>query len=381
MTKEDSITLILPSPVCIAGQVFQGQVKFYFPTLQSEEVEEVHVKLRGSVIFDKNHHGRSSDWEGQELVRQNVSIWSRGQVYPPSGSHTLIIPFEFQLPSYLPPSCHFENNKHCGMVGYVVEVVGVRSGMFKLNRRLTRPISLVPPDPIGAQIRHVLQMGDWGGSWTTVKKQDNIRRGLWGPLSHVMMEFQYPSMKAFPLNTKIPFIIRVVTRSKPMKRDECESSGENIFPCPPRSPKDVELTLRRWVRLQGRVHVYENIQSYASLGGLGSSGPKETSPQIDVMDKLWVPDEYDKSMGHWVQESIIRSSFMLRCSPTFRITLISISYSMYVRVGFPGIGNDLSEDIPIQIGSGVLMPPNPYRVQPADAPPYEGPPPPLDLPP
>ncbi|KAL4247580.1 Arrestin domain-containing protein [Abortiporus biennis] len=348
MTKEDSITLILPSPVCIAGQVFQGQVKFYFPTLQSEEVEEVHVKLRGSVIvkFDKNHHGRSSDWEGQELVKQNVSIWSRGQVYPPSGSHTLIIPFEFQLPSYLPPSCHFENNKHCGMVGYVVEVVGVRSGMFKLNRRLTRPISLVPPDPIGAQIRHVLQMGDWGGSWTMVKKQDNIRRGLWGPLSHVMMEFQYPSMKAFPLNTKIPFIIRVVTRSKPMKRDECECR--------------IDTT---------------------SLGGLGSSGPKETSPQIDVMDKLWVPDEYDKSMGHWVQESIIQSSFMLRCSPTFRITLISISYSMYVRVGFPGIGNDLSEDIPIQIGSGVLMPPNPYRVQPADAPPYEGPPPPLDLPP
>ncbi len=61
---------------------------------------------------------------------------------------------------------------------------------------------------------------------------------------------------------------------------------------------------------------------------------------------------------------------------TVLMTLLPLQNNLRIKVGFPGIGNNLEADIPIEITSG-LVTPSPE----AEAPPYDGPPGPLDLPP
>lgn len=42
-----ALTIRCPQSIFVAGGVVEGQVEFYFPLIQTDEVEEVHIKLRG----------------------------------------------------------------------------------------------------------------------------------------------------------------------------------------------------------------------------------------------------------------------------------------------------------------------------------------------
>lgn len=44
-----AIALKYNSVLRVAGEVIEGEVHLHFPTLMKDKVEEVHVKLRGSV--------------------------------------------------------------------------------------------------------------------------------------------------------------------------------------------------------------------------------------------------------------------------------------------------------------------------------------------
>ena len=49
MGDDEPISVIFDPHVRVAGEVIQGEVHLNFPLLQKDKVEEVHVKLRGSV--------------------------------------------------------------------------------------------------------------------------------------------------------------------------------------------------------------------------------------------------------------------------------------------------------------------------------------------
>jgi len=47
----DCLVLHVPQQVLVAGGAVQGQVELNFPLLQSHQVEEIHIKLRGCGTF------------------------------------------------------------------------------------------------------------------------------------------------------------------------------------------------------------------------------------------------------------------------------------------------------------------------------------------
>ena len=123
------------------------------------------------------------DFQTRELVREDVTVWTKGSAYTPDGTHLLRFPFQFRLP----PSCHHDSYQGRGTVAYRVEAVGVREGILHRNRRVAEAISVVPADPTGAQMKQLLEAG-WNGRWQAVQEEDKIRRGLWGGYAKVHVQ-------------------------------------------------------------------------------------------------------------------------------------------------------------------------------------------------
>lgn len=123
-----------------------------------------------------------------DLIHKTESVWWKGSnTYPSPGSHTLRIPFRFVLPDILPPSCVVADvgRRWWGTVGYTVALVGKRPRL-RLNRRVLSPFPVLPHHAQGAGIRSALNMpGGWSGDWTKIRRQNKIRRGLWGEYATV----------------------------------------------------------------------------------------------------------------------------------------------------------------------------------------------------
>lgn len=126
-----------------------------------------------------------------ELVRQNVSVWRKGTAYPAPDTHILSLPFRFILPDQLLPSCEYNGGRRSGAVAYSIEVVGTRSGLH-FNKRIQRPLALLPPDQKGAELSRQLRSG-WTGPWRTVRFTRSVRKGIWGSYSHVTMNVRRSS--------------------------------------------------------------------------------------------------------------------------------------------------------------------------------------------
>lgn len=130
--------------------------------------------------------------ERQKILNEFLTVWTKGTLYPTPGSDTLRLPFQFQLPVDIPPSFQFNANYKHGIVGYYIDVVGVRKGAFSSNRRIYKPFAVVRHDPASASIRAALQNG-WTGDWDVTERVAKIRRGLWGEHADVRMEVR-PNM-------------------------------------------------------------------------------------------------------------------------------------------------------------------------------------------
>ena len=118
-------------------------------------------------IFGQSYQLR---WQQQEieLVKENVSVWTKGSAYPPSGSDILRVPFQLQLPLNIQPSFEMSSFYKEGFIGYFVEVIGSRRGVLVPNRRIVRPFAVVTSDPEGVSLRESLLAGWTGAVGTSV---------------------------------------------------------------------------------------------------------------------------------------------------------------------------------------------------------------------
>jgi len=184
----ESISLTVANQIRVAGSNLSGEVELNFPLIQEEQLEEVHVKLRGSV-YTLIGQIRTDLTETEEifLVREETSVWTRGSAYPPPDSHVLRIPFSFTLPHHTPPSCDYSAIDGRAVVRYIIEAVGVRPGALRMNKRVFRSIAVLPADPAGARIRSALRLG-WTGGWASVTKEKQIRASLFGGHAIVKLE-------------------------------------------------------------------------------------------------------------------------------------------------------------------------------------------------
>ncbi|KZT07060.1 uncharacterized protein LAESUDRAFT_652064 [Laetiporus sulphureus 93-53] len=330
----------------LAGDVFYGTVELNFRALQEEQVEEVHVKLRGyaaTSIFRNNQRARQI----VELVRLDQSLWTRGTLYPPPGSDVLSIPFRFLLPAELPPSFIFRHPVADAYIRYHVEAVGVRPGLLKMNKRCLRPFIVFTPDEAGSLVKPELQIGQlWTGAWLTATEHKRIRRAFWGDYGDVQLEFKRPSAVVYPVLSDIPFVITIATISKPIKLED----GKKPWPSPPLEPSAVHLELKHTVWVQAGIWDQTSTQTLTSLGGMGGS---IGSVSIETHEDEWLPDDEDKKKGRWRKKVSFSSSFKLKHTPTFNFPFITLEYFLHVKVHFGGLLNSLSIDIPTTVGSGM----------------------------
>ncbi|KAH8082826.1 hypothetical protein BXZ70DRAFT_900966 [Cristinia sonorae] len=358
-----SLKLNLPSGIYVGGQTLRGEAELHFPLVNQEGLEEVHVKLRGSIftyatVSRQLGKQRFVHRQTVPVVSENVSLWSRASNRIPSDNDVLRIPFEFKIPLNAPPSCHYDAMSKHGRVGYFVELVGARQGVLAKSRRVVRPISVVPEDLQGEQVVMALRGLDTPLALQTKVAEKKIRRGIFGEYANTRLELSFPKAQTYPLFTPIPYTLRVVTVTKPMKKEEEEKKP--LFPAPPSQPGEVEFRLHRNVFLKAKVFEEDGDEKVTTLGGLETATSAAVSGvpvDVQVKEKVWTPSAKEKHLGTWTQETTFRSAFLFKCPPTFEAENMHVKYSIKVRIDFPGIGNDLEIEIPIAISSGLSAAP------------------------
>ncbi|KAH9932868.1 uncharacterized protein B0H18DRAFT_984356 [Fomitopsis serialis] len=391
----ESIQVALSSHTCTAGGAVSGE---------QEQIEEVHVKFRGSVYtFISPARTDLNETREIDIVRDQVSVWSRGSAYPPPDSHNLSIPFVFNVSSNIPPSYESTALECRAVVRYGVEAVGVRPGALRLNRRVFIPVIGLPADAPGAPLRAILQSG-WTGAWNAEIKHKQVRPGFWGEHADVSVEFKYPAVKTMVLFAAVPFTLTVVTTSKSCKRTP---EKKPMWPAPPDKPEDVRVELRRTAYVRTSHLTWTQNDRLSLLGNLGEAG-KGKDVQTVLAEKEWLPINGMDLKGKWRQRTSFSSTFSLSCPPSFHFPTLSVEvrvssplishhvftrglsqYNITVVVPLSGLNNTVRLDIPITVSSGMVPRPTvdvpDYTAPPPGAPPddadYLAPPPTLDLPP
>ncbi|KAH8082834.1 hypothetical protein BXZ70DRAFT_588429 [Cristinia sonorae] len=347
------------SGIYLAGQVISGEAILNFPVIIEDDIEEVHVKFRGTLFVNitehKPGHGNTpartkNHQKTKSLVEQEITLWNRSNGTP---NTKIAYPFSFRLPDEVLPSsfCGWGSNR--GHVTYFIKIVGVRDGMLHRNRREYVPLQVLAPDFQGAMVAKGLRQRIPYPT-RTYDTHKEIRKGIFGDYSNVTLQFVLPDFATFPLFTPIPYILRVITLTKPQKRDEEDERDENLYPAPPKTPSEATLRLMRLANIRpGLLHSFTSNDELDHLGGLGEgTGPK---PSVHVNEKKWMPKGTKE--GSWLQESTLQGAFVLTRPPGFQEDLMSVSYSLFLEVKFPGLimSSDVELNIPITVSSGLPM--------------------------
>ncbi|KAH9950292.1 hypothetical protein B0H21DRAFT_566041 [Amylocystis lapponica] len=347
MTSKQPFRFHTLPQLCVAGGTAAGELELDIPLLLAKGMEEILVKLRGSVHTEIR--GKSGTMqETSQLVQLSISLWKRGTAHTASEPHTTRIPFEFALPSTLPPSFDFMGMDTKAVIRYFIELVGVRPGTFRMNKKCIFPLAVVPSDPHGAELHSALQFG-WDGPWTTVRREGQVRKALWGEYAKAEVELTLPTIDQFPLFTPIPYSMKVITFSKTMRRtDACRDKA--IFPAPPLHPREIEFFLRRSTNICAQAW---EVSSGERVHCLGSMCDRNSAVHVSNAEKVWIALSDDPEKGMWKQEATFSHAIELKCSPTFRMDTITNEYSLHAEVSFGGLSNKVAINIPIVIISSM----------------------------
>ncbi|KAI0638685.1 hypothetical protein C8Q77DRAFT_1154295 [Trametes polyzona] len=358
------IVVHLARALYLDDSAIEGEVELDFRRLVEDKIEEVHVKLRGlaRTVITK---GQTTMSQTIELVRDDVSIWSKGGAYPLPGNDTLCIPFRFHLPKNLYPSCQYAKWGQRGRIRYALSAVGVRPGALKFNSRVHVPIALVPKDAQGASLREKIVVATSIGvplPWRTEIKEEKMRRGLWGDYATAQVELKIPQISSYPLHVPIPFVVKIKTISTPLTRAKADAhpADKPVFPPVPLNYDQVAFKLRHHLRLKARIckeKQTNDVHVFARRPG------RDMVVEEEVPARKWIPFEGEErgdadpeTKGTWVQEATFKSTFRLDCPPTFAIEIIKLDHFLSLNVPFPGVGNDVLVEVPITVTSGIDAP-------------------------
>ncbi|RDX47805.1 hypothetical protein OH76DRAFT_1484486 [Lentinus brumalis] len=349
-----ALRLSLPSMVYCAGSNVEGEVLLDFRQLREEDIQQVQVKLRGSV-HTMIKRDKTTLRETIPLVYVSLDLWTQGSAYPLPGTDTIRLPFRFRLPDNLPPSFHYSGWQKSAYVLYELTIVGVRPGTFQFNKKLRMPLAVVPKDTIGKNLRNgIASLG-----WRKGERTEKIRRGLWGDYSTAHVELLFPDMPVLPLFVDIPFIINVTTTTAPLTRAKADAHPEDrpIFPSPP-TISEIDFRLVRFMKIRAERFSTECIDDLLGARRV----PSRMVVDKDLPPREWVVVESggekgsEAEKGTWVQRARFRTSVRLSVPPTFVSPTIECLYTLDLKVPFPGISNDVRIDVPVTIVSGIDAP-------------------------
>ncbi|KAM5542507.1 hypothetical protein V8D89_003966 [Ganoderma adspersum] len=347
--------LHIPPAVYVSGSTLEGEVEINLRELNEDEVEEVHVELRGS-SYTWMSRGTITLQETVDLANDDVCVWTRSGPYPPPGSDTVRVPFRFTIPERIPPSFSYWTIFQGTHVRYSVAAVGVRKGALTVNKRHLIPLPILPRDEVGAAVKDAYA----SHGWKTFTAEDKIRKGLWGDYSKVHVELALPNIQSLPLFSDIPYLITVTTTTAPISHGKAHSGEKEreIFPPVPRDPHEIEFELHRLVKFTAKIVPGLASEDVATVLGGKSEKRPQVPVAIDFPARQWVPSDGGENTGtgSWVQRGMYRSTLRLNCPPTFTVDNIDASYTLTVKVPFPGIGNSVKLEVPVVITSGITKP-------------------------
>ncbi|KAF7350989.1 Arrestin-N domain-containing protein [Mycena sanguinolenta] len=376
-----AFVLYFPDAVRVAGETIQGRVELNVALAQDEGIEDLHVNLRGSIvttIIESNFDGSNTKHERAiELINSEKLLWERGTAFPDPGSHILVLPFKFKLPTDLPPSFHLCVLHHEAIISYTLEVVGSRPGLFRKDHLVRKIFPVLPAaSPTQVLAKKSLKRG-WNGVWKTISIERKIRQGIWGDHSHARIEVKIPDLESFPRATALPLTLCIETRTKSMARTNSPEDKPNkpMFPAPPTQTGDVELFFEREASIRAQRQNGTAIDSFRTYGAFGDPSNSVQS----AIEAEWIPDPERQNYGVWKRTVRFETKVTLPFAPTFSTETIECKYFLNFAVAFPGMGNNVELHVPIQLDPAHACPS--FAMNYADVPP-EGPPPPLDeLPP
>nr|GAT56176.1 predicted protein [Mycena chlorophos] len=339
-------TLCCPDTVRVAGETIEGHVELDLHRAQQDGVEDVSITLKGSVIttiHETNTDG--SDTKHQStipLIDTTTSLWQRGAAFPLPGSHILDLPFEFQLPSSLPPSFHFAVHHHKVSINYTMEILGSRPGLLRKDRRITKTFAVLPAaSPTQIEAKLSLKQG-WVGPWKTTVSEMKVRQGLCGGFGFARLEVEMPKLHSFPRATPVPLQIMVETRTKPMLRTKqpFDKHQKPLFPSPPDDIGRLKLNFCRETKMLAHRRSATRTDSHC----ISSATAKAvTSPPAE-----WIPDSEHPERGVWKRSVQFHSTICLPFAPTFATETVQCKYYLRLDLPFPG-RNNLSVYVPIRL--------------------------------
>ncbi|KAI0650969.1 hypothetical protein C8Q79DRAFT_1007179 [Trametes meyenii] len=359
LSKPSGISVHLPPALYVSGHWVEGKVELNLEQLQQDNIQEVHVKLRG-YAFTSYVINTTVMVERVPLVPDEASqsLWSRGSAQYPSGSRTVRVPFRLEVPLDAPPSFKYSSlmKNGSGSIRYAVTAVGVRPGALHVNRRARVTLALVPKDLVGLSVRERLSaLGDGQISqWRTESKEEKIRRGLWGDYSTVQVQLSIPDEPVLPLFTPVPVIIKVQSTTPPSAHRKAEGSNSDkpVFPPVPDAYNKLEFKLERKSFVSAQKIYHEKSVSDVVVFSKQSSAVVNA----DVPEKEWVPLDSGSSKGSWVQRAMFKTTIRLDCPPSFAIDSVKCEYRLVVQVPFPGVGNNVEVVMPVTVTSGIDVP-------------------------
>ncbi|KAJ7655367.1 hypothetical protein B0H17DRAFT_1099100 [Mycena rosella] len=378
----------------VAGETIRGRVDLNVALAQEENLEHLRIKFRGTIrtqITTSNGNSTVDHNQTVVLIHTNLPLWSQGIAFPEPGSHILSCSFQFLLPESLPPSFHCWGWHRNATISYSLEVVGERVGFFRMNRRIRRPLSVIPAASQSQLLAKESLKQGWNGPWRDyICQEQKLRQGIWGDYSHARVKLKMPTMSSFPIATAIPFGLHIETKTKTMHISDSpvDKHGKPLFPALPALSSDVKLALHRRteIRVRNRTRQVEDI--FDLKGSLGDVTRVASVRQV-VDEPEWIPTPGttdEKGRGIWRRAVHFESEVSIPYAPTCSTETVDWQYDLRFVVPFPGIGNDLVLDVPIQLDPGSACPPPPVGTPGSSSITYAdilpaGPPPLLDLPP
>ncbi|KAJ6521326.1 hypothetical protein B0H19DRAFT_1353128 [Mycena capillaripes] len=352
----DTFTLHFPDIVRVAGEFLQGHVELNVPKAMEDKVENVRIKLRGSIVTYVLLccvHPMSK----YEVLRIDQQIWDNFNTQ--TGVQILVCPFQIQLPPNLPPSFYYSHHARTVAISYSIEVVGARHGMFHANRRVRKIFSVVPAATAWELNASATLRQGWNGPWKPIANNRQLRKGIFGDYSEAKMELVLPDLPSLPMFTGIPFSFHVITKTKPVHQDDLE---DKLFPAPPTSPADIDLS----IHLLGNMRAHGLDEEFELKGSLGDKAAvANIRTTTDAPE--WTPSPDHKDKGSWQRAVHFEGLMTFPFAPTFSTETAEWHYMLKFDIDFPGIGNHLKLEFPVHLNSGVPCPPLPPTAYDANA--------------
>ncbi|KAJ7640818.1 hypothetical protein DFH06DRAFT_927791, partial [Mycena polygramma] len=164
-------------PRRVAGETIAGTVKVDAALARAQGIERVQINLKGLLeVYVLRTHTQSSKSDAN-LVDLKSPLWNGTS---PAESP---LPFQFCLPTNLPPSFHCDGYRRGASICYSLEVVGTRSGRFVPNLRIETLFSVVSAATTSQMLDKGRLTQSWDGAWRDTKQEVQLRRGILGEYS------------------------------------------------------------------------------------------------------------------------------------------------------------------------------------------------------